>query len=89
MERKSELFSNLLLVTYLNQEYYIVLKVYVLLYVCYRKCLILGALQGKFRWTFRSRIRVTLIGENIFRPPVELHDQQLLHPEYRYISTDR
>lgn len=45
-------------------------------------------LKGKFRWTFRSRIRVTLIGENIFRPPVELHDQQLLHPEYRYLDMD-
>ncbi|XP_047496636.1 NAD kinase 2, mitochondrial-like [Penaeus chinensis] len=45
-------------------------------------------LKGKFRWTFRSRIRVTLIGENIYRPPVELHDQQLLHPEYRYLDMD-
>lgn len=45
-------------------------------------------LKGKFRWTFRSRIRVTLIGENIFKPPVELHDQQLLHPEYRYLDID-
>ncbi|XP_064112115.1 NAD kinase 2, mitochondrial-like isoform X2 [Macrobrachium nipponense] len=45
-------------------------------------------LKGKFRWTFRSRIRVTLIGDNIYKPPVELHDQQLLHPEYRYLDID-
>ncbi len=40
--------------------------------------------QGKFRWLFRKRIRITLIGEEIFEPPVELHDQQLQHPEYRF-----
>lgn len=45
-------------------------------------------LKGKFRWTFRSRIRVTLIGENIFKPPVELHDQQLRYHEYRYLDLE-
>ncbi|CAL4082936.1 unnamed protein product, partial [Meganyctiphanes norvegica] len=45
-------------------------------------------LQGKFRWMYRSRIRVTLTGEDIFQPPIELHDQQLMHPEYRYLDMD-
>ncbi|KAL7633773.1 UNVERIFIED_CONTAM: hypothetical protein RMT77_015727 [Armadillidium vulgare] len=45
-------------------------------------------LNGKFRWTFRKRIRVTLFGENIYDPPVELHSQQLRHPENRYLDMD-
>ncbi|KAK3849450.1 hypothetical protein Pcinc_043800 [Petrolisthes cinctipes] len=45
-------------------------------------------LKGKFRWTFRSRIRVTLIGENIYKPPVELHNQQLRYHEYRYLDME-
>ncbi|XP_076069921.1 NAD kinase 2, mitochondrial isoform X2 [Oratosquilla oratoria] len=45
-------------------------------------------LKGKFRWTFRRRIRITLVGEKIYEPPVELHDQQLLYPEYRYLDLD-
>ncbi|XP_042215720.1 NAD kinase 2, mitochondrial-like isoform X1 [Homarus americanus] len=45
-------------------------------------------LKGKFRWTFRSRIRVTLIGDDIFKPPVELHDQQLRYHEYRYLDLE-
>ena len=35
---------------------------------------------------FRRRIRITLIGDNIYEPPVELHDQQLQHPEYRFMD---
>jgi len=42
--------------------------------------------RGHFRWLFRKRIRVTLIGENIYDPPIELHDQQLQHPEYRFLD---
>ncbi|XP_037079021.1 probable deoxyhypusine synthase [Pollicipes pollicipes] len=40
-------------------------------------------LAGKFRWLFRKRIRMTLIGQDVYKPPVELHNQQLLNPEYR------
>ncbi|EFX80504.1 hypothetical protein DAPPUDRAFT_318645 [Daphnia pulex] len=48
-------------------------------------------LQGKFRWLFRKRIRVTLIGDKIYDVPVELHDQQLNKLENRFleISEDR
>jgi len=44
--------------------------------------------NGKFKWFFRRRLRVTLIGakEKINEPPVELHDQQLQYPEYRYMD---
>lgn len=45
-------------------------------------------LKGKFRWTFRRRIRVTLIGDDIFKPPVELHNQQLQYHEYRYLDME-
>ena len=36
-------------------------------------------LAGKFRWFFRRRLRVTMIGagEKINQTPIELHDQQL------------
>ncbi len=34
-------------------------------------------IQGKFRWLFRKRVRVTLIGDKIYKSPTELHDQQL------------
>ncbi|CAG7629566.1 unnamed protein product [Allacma fusca] len=43
-------------------------------------------IEGKFKWTFRRRIRVTLIGENVYDKPVELHDQQLQHPEFRFFD---
>ena len=43
-------------------------------------------LQGKFRWLFRRRLRVTLIGEKIYEIPIELHDQQLQHRENRFID---
>jgi len=42
--------------------------------------------SGKFKWTFRKRIRITLMGESVFKPPIELHDQQLSHPEYRFFE---
>ena len=42
--------------------------------------------QGEFRWLFRKRIRIELIGEKIYDPPIELHDQQLQHPEYRFMD---
>ncbi|KAF4522810.1 hypothetical protein B566_EDAN008071 [Ephemera danica] len=42
--------------------------------------------KGQFDWNFRSRIRITLVGDHIFDPPIELHDQQLLHPEYRFFD---
>ena len=44
--------------------------------------------SGKFRWMFRRRLRVTVSGEQnkIYAPPVELHNQQLQYPEYRYID---
>nr|CAH0107167.1 unnamed protein product [Daphnia galeata] len=43
-------------------------------------------LQGKFRWLFRRRIRVTLIGDKIYDVPVELHDQQLNQLENRFLE---
>jgi NAD+ kinase len=45
-------------------------------------------LAGKFKWFFRRRLRITMIGdkEKINRTPVELHDQQLQYPEYRYMD---
>ncbi|KFM59855.1 NAD kinase domain-containing protein 1, partial [Stegodyphus mimosarum] len=42
--------------------------------------------NGNFRWMYRQRIRVTLTGEHAFDPPVELHDQQLQYPEYRFLD---
>lgn len=42
--------------------------------------------EGRFKWTFRRRIRITLKGKNVFDPPIELHDQQLSHPEYRFFD---
>lgn len=49
-----------------------------------RICILCLCCQGMFRWQFRSRVRITLMGKNIQDPPIELHDQQLLHPENRY-----
>lgn len=43
-------------------------------------------LKGKFRWLFRKRIRVTLIGDKIYDMPVELHDQQLSQLENRFLE---
>uniref|UniRef100_A0A023GCP6 NAD kinase 2, mitochondrial n=1 Tax=Amblyomma triste TaxID=251400 RepID=A0A023GCP6_AMBTT len=43
-------------------------------------------LTGKFQWMWRQRLRVTLKGEHAFDAPVELHDQQLQYPEYRFLD---
>lgn len=45
-------------------------------------------MKGDFSWYFRRRLRVTLVGDHakIHEPPVELHTQQLLFPEYRYMD---
>jgi len=45
-------------------------------------------LSGQFRWYFRRRARITLTGdpEKINQPPVELKEQQLQYPEYRYMD---
>lgn len=45
-------------------------------------------LNGKFWWFFRMRLRITLIGDpvKISEPPVELHNQQLQYPEYRFMD---
>jgi len=44
--------------------------------------------KGQFRWLFRKRLRITLIGERIYDPPIELHDQQLHHPENRFFDDE-
>lgn len=46
-------------------------------------------LSQQFTWNFRQRIRITLESENADDEPVELHNQQLLHPEYRFLELDR
>ena len=45
-------------------------------------------LSGKFRWFFRRRLRISLTGDpaKISLPPVELKEQQLQYPEYRYMD---
>jgi len=45
-------------------------------------------LAGQFRWFFRKRLRITLIGDSakIQQIPVELHEQHLQYPEYRYMD---
>ena len=45
-------------------------------------------LSGKFRWFFRKRLRIILTGDpdKITQPPVELKEQQLQYPEYRYMD---
>ena len=43
-------------------------------------------IQGKFRWLFRKRVRVTLIGDKIYESPTELHDQQLNQLENRFME---
>lgn len=39
-----------------------------------------------FRWMHRQRIKITLTGEHATEQPVELHDQQLQYPEYRFLD---
>jgi len=43
---------------------------------------------GSFRWTFRNRLRITLVGEleKISATPLELHSQKLEYPEYRFLE---
>jgi len=45
-------------------------------------------LKGQFRWFFRKRLRLTLIGdyEKIHEPAIELHTQKLQFPEFRYMD---
>jgi len=45
-------------------------------------------MEGKFRWAFRKRLRVTLVGEreSLWQGPVELHEQKLQYPEYRFMD---
>lgn len=45
-------------------------------------------LKGDFEWTFRQRIRITLEGENAMDDPIELHNQQLKHPEFRFLELE-
>lgn len=35
---------------------------------------------GKFKWSFRNRIRITLFGQHIFDEPLELNEEQLREP---------
>ena len=41
-----------------------------------------------YRWFFRKRLRLTLIGdyEKIHEPAIELHTQKLQFPEFRYMD---
>lgn len=41
-----------------------------------------------FRWFFRRRLRITLIGDEdkINESAIELHKQELIYPEYRYVD---
>ncbi|CAL1273993.1 unnamed protein product [Larinioides sclopetarius] len=41
---------------------------------------------GNFKWMHRQRIKISLSGENAFDQPIELHDQQLQYPEYRFLD---
>lgn len=41
-------------------------------------------LDGKFKWKWRHRIRVTMSGFHENDEPVDIHDQQLLYPEHRF-----
>lgn len=45
-------------------------------------------LTGQFEWQYRQRIRVTIEGQNAFDDPIELHDQQLMHPECRFFEME-
>jgi len=44
--------------------------------------------SGNFEWSYRQRIRILIEGENAGDGPIELHNQQLLYPEYRYLELD-
>lgn len=44
--------------------------------------------SGNFQWQFRQRIRINLESETANEEPIELHNQQLLFPEYRFLDYD-
>ena len=46
-------------------------------------------LEGKFRWKYRRRLRLTMTGQKdkLDAPAMELYTQQLQYPEYRYLDT--
>lgn len=46
-------------------------------------------LNGQFEWQFRQRIRVILESQNASIDPIELHDQQLLYPEFRFLELEQ
>lgn len=41
---------------------------------------------GEFKWKFRSRIRITMKGKEIFQSPTELHEQEMLEPQHRFFD---
>lgn len=43
-------------------------------------------LDGDFRWRWLQRIQVTMSGQHLADEPVELHDQQLMFPEHRFVE---
>lgn len=45
-------------------------------------------LNGQFEWDYRQRIRISLESENAFDDPIELHDQQLMQYECRFLDLD-
>ncbi|OUC49037.1 hypothetical protein D917_05768 [Trichinella nativa] len=40
--------------------------------------------SGNFKWIWRQRIRITLIGDAAFDEPAQLYDCQMRYPEYRW-----
>ncbi|KRX40550.1 NAD kinase 2, mitochondrial [Trichinella murrelli] len=40
--------------------------------------------SGNFKWIWRQRIRITLIGDGAFDEPAQLYDCQMRYPEYRW-----
>ncbi|XP_076462186.1 NAD kinase 2, mitochondrial-like [Babylonia areolata] len=43
-------------------------------------------LEGDFRWRYLQRIQVEMSGQHPNDDPIELHDQQLMFPEHRYLE---
>ena len=45
-------------------------------------------MTGDFSWYLRKRLRITLIGDEdkIWDPAIELYNQRLKYPEYRYVE---
>jgi len=46
--------------------------------------------SGDFKWKYRQRIRVTILGEEELEEPFSIHDQMLgkVCPEYRFLELD-